>query len=100
MRAVTFERGGARHSKPLVSRGSLARTFGSLVSSLAALFLFVGFYLLADAFEHPLAAEAAGVLAGALSITLAAILFYYLLKPRRSLGDRTGEDYPRGIAGK
>jgi riboflavin transporter FmnP len=80
MRADTF----SRHAKPLVIRGGLARTFGSLVSFLAMLFLLLGFYLLGDAFEHPVDAQAAAVLAAAFSITLAAILFYYLLKPRHS----------------
>jgi uncharacterized BrkB/YihY/UPF0761 family membrane protein len=77
----------ARHTKPLVIRGGLARTFGSLVGFLAVLFLLVGLYLLGDTLEHPLDAEAAAVLAAAFSITLAVILFYYLLKPRR--GRRT-----------
>lgn len=83
MRADTFLR-PAHHVKPLVIRGGLARTFGSLVSFLAALFLLLGFYLLGDAFEHPVDAQAAAVLAAAFSITLAAILLFYLLKPRRS----------------
>jgi uncharacterized BrkB/YihY/UPF0761 family membrane protein len=84
MRAGTLARPGAHHTKPLVIRGGLARTFGSLVSFLALLFLFLGAYLLEDAFEHPLNAQASGVLASAFSITLAAILLYYLLKPRRA----------------
>jgi uncharacterized BrkB/YihY/UPF0761 family membrane protein len=71
----------ARH-KPLVLRGGLARTFGSLASFLAMLFLLLGLYLLRDALEHPLDAQAAAVLAAAFSITLAVILLYYLLKPR------------------
>jgi len=69
--------------KPLILRGGVARTFGSLVSFLASLFLLTGAYLLGDAFEHPLAAQAVAVLAAALSLALAAILFYYLLKPRK-----------------
>lgn len=100
MRAVMLQRGVARHGKPLVIRGGLARTFGSLVSFLAAVFLLFGFYLLADAFEHPLSAEAVAVLAGALSIALAVILFYYLLKPRHGLGERPEENHARGMAGK
>lgn len=100
MRAARLDRAATRHSKPLVIRGSLARTFGSLVCFLAALFSLLGFYLLADAFEHPLDAQAAAVLTGALSIALALILFYYLVKPRHGLGDRTDEGQFRGIAGK
>lgn len=79
----------SRHTKPLVIRAGLARTFGSLVSFLAALFLLGGLYLLADNFEHPLNAEAASVLAAAFSIAVAAILFFYLLKPRHSHRSRT-----------
>lgn len=81
MATQTFDR-AARHTKPLVIRGGLAHTFGSLVSFAAALFLTCGLYLLVYDFEHPLDAEAVSVLAAALSITLAVILFYYLLKPR------------------
>ncbi len=84
MHAESFLGAAARHAKPLVIRGGLARTFGSLVGFLALLFLLLGFYLLGDAFAHPLDAQAAGILAAAFSITLAAILLYYLLKPRRS----------------
>lgn len=100
MRAAMLDRAVTRHSKPLVIRGSLARTFGSLVCFLAALFLLLGFYLLVDAFEHPLDAQAVAVLTGALSIALAAILFYYLLKPQHGLGDRVDEVHVRGIAEK
>lgn len=100
MRAVMLLRAATRRSKPLVIRGSLTRTFGSLVVFLAALFLLLGLYLLVDAFDHPLDAQAAAVLTGALSIALAAILFYYLLKPRHGLGDRTDDGHVRGIAGK
>jgi hypothetical protein len=83
MRAETLVRVSAQHiSKPLVIRGGLARTFGSLVIFLAVLFLCLGFYLLGDAFIHPLDAQALAVLGAALSITLASILLYFLLKPR------------------
>ena len=89
MRADTLSRVAEHHLKPLVIRGGLARTFGSLVSFLALLFLILGFYLLGDAFEHPLDAQAAGVLAAAFSIALAAILLYFLLKPRRAPHSRS-----------
>jgi len=88
-RAESLARVAAHHVKPLVIRGGLARTFGSLVSFLAVLFLFFGLYLLGDAFEHPLDAQAAGVLAAAFSITLSAILLYFLLKPRHAQRPRT-----------
>jgi hypothetical protein len=83
MRADTLIRVAAHHVvKPLVIRGGVARTFGSLVCFLAVLFLLGGLYLLGDAFEHPLDAQAVGVLAAAFSITLAVILLYFLCKPR------------------
>ncbi|HYL61828.1 MAG TPA: hypothetical protein VE077_04330 [Candidatus Methylomirabilis sp.] len=82
MRTDTLGHGSTHHAKPLVIRGGLARTFGSLVSFLAGILIFVGLYLLDDAFVHPLHAYAAGTLAAAFSITLGVILFYYLLKPR------------------
>lgn len=55
MRVGTMGRSvSVRSRKPLVVRGGLARTFGSLASFLAVSFLFCGLYLLADAFAHPL----------------------------------------------
>jgi riboflavin transporter FmnP len=89
MRAGTLVRIATNDVKPLVIRGGLARTFGSLASFLAVLFLIFGFYALGDAFEHPLDAQAASVLAAAFSITLAAILIYFLLKPRRGTRSRS-----------
>ena len=86
MRAESLVRAAPRHPKPLAIRAGLARTFGGLVGSLALLFLLLGLYLLRDAFENPLAAQAVGVLAAAISITLAVILFFYLLKPRYKQG--------------
>ncbi|HXJ03756.1 MAG TPA: hypothetical protein VNH65_01570 [Candidatus Acidoferrum sp.] len=82
MRAETLVRAAPHHSKPLAIRAGLARTFGGLVGFLALLFLLFGLYLLRDAFENPLAAQPVGVLAAAISITLAVILLFYLLKPR------------------
>lgn len=72
----------AHHDKSLVIRGGLARTFGSLVGFFALICLLLGLYLLREAFAHPLDAQAGGILAAALSITLSAILFYFLLKPK------------------
>jgi hypothetical protein len=82
VRAETLIRPPEHRVKPLVIRGGLAKTFGSLVSFLAVLFLLLGSYLLRDALVHPLDAQATGVLFAAFSITLSAILFFYLLKPR------------------
>jgi riboflavin transporter FmnP len=87
MRAEILVRDAVHQVKPLVLRGGLAHTFGSLAGFLAVLFLLFGLYLLGDAFEHPLAAQAVAVLAAAFSITLASILLYFLFKPRP--GQRT-----------
>jgi|HubBroStandDraft_1064217.scaffolds.fasta_scaffold16616_4 drug/metabolite transporter (DMT)-like permease len=73
---------------------------GRLASFLAVLFLSVGFYLLGEAFEHPPVAEAMGILAAALRMTLAAILLYFLLTPRRGQRPRTHSLQARGIAEK
>lgn len=68
------------HSKPLVVRGGLARTFGGLAGFLAVIFLCGGIYILEDALANPVAAQATAVIAGAFSIALASILLFYLLK--------------------
>jgi hypothetical protein len=86
--AESLIRTATHHPKPLVIRGGLARTFGSLVSFLALIFFLAGSYLLRDAFVHPLDAQAVCILAAALSITLSAILFYFLLKPKPRHGPR------------
>lgn len=90
VRAETVVPVAVHHPKPLVIRGGLARTFGSLASFLAVLFLILGSYLLGDAIEHPLNAQAVAVLAAAFSITLSIILLYFLLKPRRGHRSRGG----------
>jgi hypothetical protein len=40
-------------------------------------------YLLADAFAHPVDAEAAGVIVAAFAIAIAMLLFLFLFEPRR-----------------
>ncbi|HTT33476.1 MAG TPA: hypothetical protein VMH48_07735 [Methylomirabilota bacterium] len=77
----------ASHShvpKPLVVRGGLGRTFGSLASFLALTLIAGGSYILADAFSHPVNAQAAGLIAAAFVIALGLLLLFYLLKPRRT----------------
>lgn len=82
MRAQAFVRSSSHRVEPLVLRGGLAHTFGSLAGFLAAVFWVLGLYLLDDAFEHPINAQVIAILAAAASITLAAILSFYLLKPK------------------
>ncbi len=75
-----------RSPKPLVVRAGLCRTFGSLTGFLALLFLSWGIYLLADAFAHPVDAQAAALIVAAFAISLALLLLFYLFKPRRVVG--------------
>ena len=89
MRSESLLRTASHHAKPLVIRGGLARTFGSQAGFLALLCLLMGLYLLRDAFAHPLDAQAVAILAAALSITISAILFYFLLKPKPRHGLRS-----------
>jgi hypothetical protein len=69
--------------KPLVVRGGVGRTFGSLVSFLALTLIAGGGYILGDAFAHPVDAQAAGLIAAAFVIALGLLLLFYLLKPKR-----------------
>ena len=75
---------GVRPSRSLVVRAGLARTFGSLAGFLVVGFLFLGIYILADAFANPINAEAAAVISAAFSIALGAVLLFYLIRPGRS----------------
>lgn len=68
--------------KPLVVRAGLSRTFGSIAGFAALGFLSLGVYLLADAFAHPVDAEAAGVIVAAFAIALAILLLFFLFKPK------------------
>lgn len=74
-----------RAPMPLIVRAGLSRTFGSLAAFAALAFLSLGIYLLADAFAHPLDAEAAGVIVAAFAIAVAMLLFVFIFKPRRFL---------------
>ena len=72
-----------RAPKPLVVRAGLSRTFGSIAGFAALGLLSLGIYLLADAFAHPVDAEAAGVIVAAFAIAMAMLLIVFLFKPRR-----------------
>jgi ABC-type branched-subunit amino acid transport system permease subunit len=88
---VLHHASGVHPHKPLVVRGGLARTFGSLAGFLAVTFLCGGLYILEDAFANPLDAGAAALVSAAFIITLAAMLLFYLIKPRK----RIPNDEPR-----
>ena len=72
----------SRSPKPLIVRAELARTFGSLGSFTAIIFLGAGIYLLREAFADPLTAQSVGVISGAVVIALATMLIYFLVSPR------------------
>ena|SRR5260370_1383684 len=72
-----------RPPKPLIVRAGLSRTFGSLAGFAALALLSLGIYLLADAFAHPVDAQAASLIVAAFAIALAMLLFFFLFKPRR-----------------
>ena len=69
--------------KPLVVRGGLRRTFGSLAGFTALALLSLGVYLLADSFAHPVDAEGAAVIVAAFVIALALLLLFFLFSHRK-----------------
>ncbi len=83
-----------RPSKSLVVRAGLVRTFGGLAAFLVVTFLCWGLYILEDAFSNPLNTGAAAVISAAFILTLAAMLLFYLIKPRGK--DRT-ESHDRAL---
>jgi hypothetical protein len=84
MRAgVIHHASGVRPPKSLVVRGGLVHTFGGLAGFLGVTFLCWGLYILKDAYANPLDAGAAALISGAFIFTLAAMLLFFLLKPRK-----------------
>jgi hypothetical protein len=111
MRAGAIRHGpGVRPPKSLVVRGGLVRTFGGLASFLGLTFLCWGLYILRDALANPLDTGAAALISGAFIFTLAAMLLFFLIKPRKTIR-RTKrsreadsavpatEDHSRAVAG-
>src|SRR5258708_27365235 len=80
---VIHHASGVRPAKLLVVRGGLVRTVGGLAGFVVVTFLCGGFYILEDAFANPRDAGAAAVISGAFIITLAAMLLFFLIKPRK-----------------
>src|SRR5882762_10376247 len=74
---------GVRPSKSLVVRGGLVRVFGSLAGFLVVTFPCWGIHTLEDVFLNPLSAGDAAVTGAAFVITLAAMLLFFLIKPRK-----------------
>jgi hypothetical protein len=85
-------------AKSLAVRGGLARTFGGLVSFLAVTFLCTGIYILDDAFENPLGAQAVALLAAACIIALATVLLFYLLKPESKASKEAARPSRRAVS--
>jgi uncharacterized membrane protein YbhN (UPF0104 family) len=71
-----------RPTTALIVRAGVARTFGSLGGFLATLFLGGGIYLLQEALNDPLRAQAVGLISGAFIIALATMLIYFIFSPR------------------
>ena len=82
--------------RPLVVRGGLFRTFGSLAAFLALVLLSLGIYLIEDTFSNPLTAQPAALLAGGFVLGLDAVLFYFLIKPRKKIRTVGGRYRRRG----
>jgi|SRR5216684_4183854 hypothetical protein len=74
---------GVRPSKSLVVRGGLAQTFGGLAGFLGVTFLCWGLYILREASANPIDAGAAALISGAFICTLAVMLLFFLIKPRK-----------------
>jgi hypothetical protein len=84
MRAGAIHHGpGVHPAKSLVVRGGLVHTFGGLAGFLGLTCLCWGLYILRDALANPLDVGAAALISGAFIFTLAAMLLFFLLKPRK-----------------
>jgi hypothetical protein len=75
---------GVRPPKSLVVRGGPVHTFGGLAGFLGVTFLCWGLYILKEAFANPVDAGAAALISGAFIFTLAAMLLFFLIKPRKT----------------
>jgi len=81
MNGANGVREARRWRRNLVTRSHPARTFAGLAVFAALLFLSCGIYLIAQPLIDPMAGHEVGVIAGAFTIALAAILLFYLVKP-------------------
>jgi len=82
----------AHPSRSLAVRAGLVSTFGSLAGFVAVTFLCAGLYILDDVFANPRDAGAAAVISAAFIIALAAILLFFLIKPKRRLRTANADD--------
>jgi len=83
MQETRTRRFPAKERTPLVVKGSLPRAFLSLGVFVEIGLLFFGSYLLTQAMLEPLQASAAIVVGGGLFLSLASVLFFYLVWPAK-----------------
>jgi hypothetical protein len=85
-----------RHEVPLVVRGSLPRTFRSLGVFVEATLLLCGTYLLLMVLWKPLEVDQGAILGAGVTLGLAAILLFYLFRPRwkEALSQRDDRSHP------
>lgn len=67
---------------PLVVRASLPRTFRGLGVFVEGCLIFTGAYLLSDVWKSPLEARQESVIGAGVLLSLAAILLFYLARPK------------------
>ena len=83
--AVIPHASSERAQKPLIVRAGLARTFGGLAAFVAITFLCTGIYVLDDALANSTSTGSIAILAAALLLTLASVLLFFLVNPRKRL---------------
>jgi hypothetical protein len=71
-----------RGRQSLSRRGGILRTFGTLIVFFALVSLMTGLYLLEDSLAHPIAEQSTGLIAAACFLSNAAVLLFYVLRPR------------------
>jgi hypothetical protein len=76
-----LQRSEDRSLAPLLVRAGAARTLGSIIVLLSLVMLSLGIYQVIEAVRHPLEAQSAMLIAAAVFIALAIILFCYVLEP-------------------
>ncbi len=73
----------ANNSTPLVVRASLPRTFWSLGLFAEASLMFAGIYMLTEELKRPLEANQTALICAGVLLSLATILLFYLIGPKR-----------------
>lgn len=76
---------GGRGQKSLIARAGLVRTFGGLAAFVAVTFLCTGIYVLDDALANPMNTGSTAIIGAAFLLTLASVLLFFLINPRKKL---------------